>query len=344
MGVEYFVVIGIGAMFLLIISFLLAFNISQRKKLQYHKDLQTLHDEQKQMLLQQNILLEQKVSERTSELFQKKQALEHTLDELKSTQAQLIHREKLASLGEITAGIAHEIQNPLNFINNFSDVNKELVEELKAEKAKAITERDEKLEEELLNNIKDNAEKISHHGKRADAIVKVMQHHSRSSAGEKELTDINALVSDFLKLSYDGLRTKDKSFNSRMVTDFDDAIDKIRVIPQEMGRVLLNLYNNAFYAVTERKNLNIEGYEPTVSVSTRKLDKFIEIKVKDNGTGIPEEKLDKIFQPFFTTKPTGRGTGLGLSLSYDIIKIHDGKITVQSKEHDYTEFIISLPE
>ena len=344
MGVEYFTVIGIGAMFLLTISFLLAFNISQRKKLQYHRDLQALHDEQKQMLLQQNVLLEQKVSERTSELFQKKQALEQTLDELKSTQAQLIHREKLASLGEITAGIAHEIQNPLNFINNFSEVNKELVEELAAEKAKAITERNEKLEEELLNSIKDNEDKISHHGRRADAIVKIMQQHSRSSAGEKEPTDINILVSESLKLSYDGLRTKDKNFNAAIVTSFDENADKIRIIPQEIGRVFLNLYNNAFYAVTEKKNLNIEGYQPTIWVSTKKLGKFIEIKIKDNGTGIPKQKIDKIFQPFFTTKPTGRGAGLGLSLSYDIIKIHGGKITVQSRENEYTEFIMSIPE
>jgi two-component system, NtrC family, sensor kinase len=266
-----------------------------------------------------------------------------TLTELKQTQAQLIQSEKMASLGQLTAGIAHEIQNPLNFINNFSDLNKELVEDMLTEKSKAISERDEKLEEELLKNIKDNEEKINQHGRRADAIVKGMLQHSRPSSGEKELTDINALAGEFLKLSYHGLRAKDKSFNATMITAFDDAVDKIRIAPQEIGRVLLNLYNNAFYAVTEKKNLNIEGYEPTVSVSTKKLDKFIEIRIRDNGTGVPKEKLNKIFQPFFTTKPSGEGTGLGLSLSYDIIKVHDGEIAVQSQEGDYTEFIVSLP-
>ncbi len=266
-----------------------------------------------------------------------------TLVELKRTQAHLVQSEKMASLGQLTAGIAHEIQNPLNFINNFSDLNKELVEDMLAEKGKAISERDEKLEEELLKNLKDNEEKINQHGRRADAIVKGMLQHSRPSSGEKEVTDINALASEFLKLSYHGLRAKDKSFNATMIATFDDAVGKIRIAPQEIGRVLLNLYNNAFYAVTEKKNLNIEGYDPTVSVSTKKLDKFIEIKIRDNGTGIPKEKLDKIFQPFYTTKPSGEGTGLGLSLSYDIIKVHDGEIAVQSQEGDYTEFIVSLP-
>src|SRR6185312_5649310 len=191
--------------------------------------------------------------------------------------------------------------------------------------------------DEVLNDIKANAGKINYHGKRADAIVKGMLQHSRSSSGEKELTDINALAGEFFKLSYHGLRAKDKNFNATMITDFDDAIDKIRIAPQEIGRVLLNLYNNAFYAVTEKKDLNIEGYEPTVWVSTKKLGKFIEIKIRDNGTGIPKGKLDKIFQPFYTTKPSGEGTGLGLSLSYDIIKVHDGEIAVQSQEGDYTE-------
>jgi len=265
------------------------------------------------------------------------------LTELKQTQAQLIQSEKMASLGQLTAGIAHEIQNPLNFINNFSDLNKELVEDMLSEKAKPISERDEKLEEELLNNIKDNEEKINLHGRRADAIVKSMLQHSRPSSGEKDLTDINALAGEFLKLSYHGLRAKDKSFNATMTTTFDEAVGKIRIAPQEIGRVLLNLYNNAFYAVTEKKNFNIEGYEPTVSASTKKLEKTIEIRIRDNGTGIPKDKLDKIFQPFFTTKPSGEGTGLGLSLSYDIIKVHDGEIAVQSQEGEYTEFIISLP-
>jgi len=268
---------------------------------------------------------------------------ERALRDLQATQKQLIQSEKMASLGQLTAGIAHEIQNPLNFINNFSDLNKELVEDMLSEKAKPISERDEKLEEELLNNIKDNEEKINLHGRRADAIVKSMLQHSRPSSGEKDLTDINALAGEFLKLSYHGLRAKDKSFNATMTTTFDEAVGKIRIAPQEIGRVLLNLYNNAFYAVTEKKNFNIEGYEPTVSASTKKLEKTIEIRIRDNGTGIPKDKLDKIFQPFFTTKPSGEGTGLGLSLSYDIIKVHDGEIAVQSQEGEYTEFIISLP-
>ncbi|KAA9034456.1 tetratricopeptide repeat protein [Ginsengibacter hankyongi] len=266
-----------------------------------------------------------------------------TLAELKQTQAQLIQSEKMASLGQLTAGIAHEIQNPLNFINNFSDLNKELVDDLLSEKSKALSDRNEKLEEELLKNIKDNEEKINQHGRRADAIVKGMLQHARPSSGEKELTDINMLAGEFLKLSYHGLRAKDKSFNVTIVTDFDEAVGKIQIAPQEIGRVLLNLYNNAFYAVTEKKNLKIEGYEPTVSVSTKRRDKYIEIKIKDNGTGIPKDKLDKIFQPFYTTKPSGEGTGLGLSLSYDIMKVHEGEIAVQSLEGDYTEFIISLP-
>lgn len=265
-----------------------------------------------------------------------------TLTELKRTQAHLVQSEKMVSLGQLTAGIAHEIQNPLNFINNFSELNKELVEEILTENAKPTSERDERLEEDLLKSLKENEDKIYQHGRRADAIVKGMLQHSRASSGEKELTDINALADEFLKLSYHGLRAKDKSFNATMITGFDGDIGKIRIAPQEIGRVLLNLYNNAFYAVTEKKNLNMEGYEPTVWVSTKKLYKFVEIRIRDNGTGIPKEKLDKIFEPFFTTKPSGEGIGLGLSLSYDIIKVHEGEITVQSKEGN-TEFVITLP-
>jgi two-component system, NtrC family, sensor kinase len=265
-----------------------------------------------------------------------------TLTELKRTQAHLVQSEKMVSLGQLTAGIAHEIQNPLNFINNFSELNKELVEEILTENAKPTSERDERLEEDLLKSLKENEDKIYQHGRRADAIVKGMLQHSRASSGEKELTDINALADEFLKLSYHGLRAKDKSFNATMITAFDGDIGKIRIAPQEIGRVLLNLYNNAFYAVTEKKNLNMEGYEPTVWVSTKKLYKFVEIRIRDNGTGIPKEKLDKIFEPFFTTKPSGEGIGLGLSLSYDIIKVHEGEITVQSKEGN-TEFVITLP-
>jgi signal transduction histidine kinase len=249
----------------------------------------------------------------------------------------------MASLGELTAGIAHEIQNPLNFVNNFSDVNKELLEELKAERLKQNAERDKQTEDELINNVIANEQKINHHGKRADAIVKGMLQHSRVSTGQKEPTDINALADEYLRLSYHGLRAKDKSFNAEMKTDFDSSIGKINIIPQDIGRVFLNLFNNAFYAVNEQKNRNPDSYKPTVSVATKKFDDKIQIVVKDNGNGIPQKIVDKIFQPFFTTKPTGEGTGLGLSLAYDIVKAHGGELKVESKEGEGSEFIIQLP-
>ncbi len=266
-------------------------------------------------------------------------ALQKTLTDLKSTQSQLIQSEKMASLGELTAGIAHEIQNPLNFVNNFSEVNNEMVEEVKEEINKGNYDE----AKVILNDIKENSEKINHHGKRADAIVKGMLQHSRSSSGVKEPADINALCDEYLRLSYHGLRAKDKSFNATMKTNFDNSIGNINIIPQDIGRVLLNLINNAFYAVTEKKNSGIAGYESTVSVSTKKINNKVEISVKDNGNGIPEQVKEKIFQPFFTTKPTGQGTGLGLSLSYDIIKTFGGEIEVETKEHEGTEFIIHLP-
>ncbi len=263
--------------------------------------------------------------------------LETTLNNLKSTQAQLIQSEKMASLGELTAGIAHEIQNPLNFVNNFSEVNKELVDEIKNEnnidEIKAISD-----------DIKQNNEKILFHGKRADAIVKGMLQHSKQTKGIKEPTNINALCDEYLRLSYHGLRAKDKSFNADFKTDFDDSIDKINIVPQDIGRVLLNLYNNAFYAVNEKQKASDENYKPTVSIQTKKENNNVHITVSDNGNGIPQNIIDKIFQPFFTTKPTGQGTGLGLSLAYDIItKEHNGTIKVESKEGEGTTFIIQLP-
>jgi signal transduction histidine kinase len=257
----------------------------------------------------------------------------------KSTQAQLIQSEKMASLGELTAGIAHEIQNPLNFVNNFSEVNKELIDEMQQE----IDKGNYTDAKEISNDIKENEDKIIHHGKRADAIVKGMLQHSRTSTGKKELTNINALADEYLRLSYHGLRAKDKEFNAEMKTDFDKSIGNINIIPQDIGRVLLNLYNNAFYAVTEKKKQQPEGYEPVVSVSTKKINDKIEIRVKDNGNGIPQKVVDKIFQPFFTTKPSGQGTGLGLSLSYDIVKTHGGEIKVETKEGEGSEFIIQMP-
>jgi two-component system NtrC family sensor kinase len=302
---------------------------SLRQKL---TEVEQLSNEKQQILSSQNEILEEQVTERTAELNQ-------SLENLKSAQAQLIQSEKMASLGELTAGIAHEIQNPLNFVNNFSEVNTELIDELQTELKAGNTED----VFAISNDIKDNEEKILHHGKRAEAIVKGMLQHSRASTGKKESTDINALADEYLRLSYHGMRAKDKNFNADFKTDFDESIGKINVVPQDIGRVLLNLFNNAFYAVGERRKVEGVGYEPVVSVSTKKMDEKIEMRVKDNGTGIPQKVVDKIFQPFFTTKPTGQGTGLGLSLSYDIItKEHNGTIRVESKEGEGSEFVIQL--
>jgi two-component system, NtrC family, sensor kinase len=265
--------------------------------------------------------------------------IERAFADLKFTQAQLIQSEKMASLGELTAGIAHEIQNPLNFVNNFSEVSKELIGEMNEELAVGNNQ----LANEIAEDIKQNLEKINFHGKRAADIVKGMLQHSRTSSGQKEPTDVNALAGEFLRLAYHGLRTKDKSFNARMNTDFDETIGNINIIPQDIGRVILNLITNAFYVVDEKKKLLKDGYEPAVSVSTKKMNNQISISVKDNGNGIPKHILDKIFQPFFTTKPTGQGTGLGLSLSYDMVKAHGGGLKVETKEGEGSEFIIQLP-
>jgi signal transduction histidine kinase len=252
----------------------------------------------------------------------------------------------MASLGELTAGIAHEIQNPLNFVNNFSEVSNELIDEMNTE----IDKGDLEEAKAIAAGIRQNLEKINHHGKRADAIVKGMLQHSRSSSGAKELTDINALADEYLRLSYHGLRAKDKAFNATLQTEFDERIGKINIIPQDMGRVFMNLISNAFYAVNEKSKQKIAGYEPTVVVSTKKIGDQVEISVADNGNGIPQQILDKIFQPFFTTKPTGQGTGLGLSLSYDIVKAHGGELsvknpseTLENKQGEGSEFIIVLP-
>ena len=266
--------------------------------------------------------------------------LENTLSELKSTQAQLIQSEKMASLGELTAGIAHEIQNPLNFINNFSEVNTELLEEMNEEINKGNMDEVKSIAKDVI----DNEEKINHHGKKADAIVKSMLQHSRISSGQKEPTDINALVDEYLRLAYHGMRAKNKLFNVSVRTDFESGIGNINIVRQEIGRVILNLINNAFYVVDEKKRSGIENYEPIVSVSTKKTNGKVEIRVADNGNGIPQKVLDKIFQPFFTTKPTGQGTGLGLSLSYDIVKAHGGELKVETKEGAGSTFFIQLPQ
>jgi len=290
-----------------------------------------------------NLKLEQQVAQRTSEL-------QDSLYKLTSTQKQLIQSEKMASLGELTAGIAHEIQNPLNFVNNFSELNKELLVELKDEIRKGNLGEVDAIADDIISN----EEKINHHGKRADGIVKGMLQHSQSSSSAKEPTDINALADEYLRLAYHGLRAKDKNFNATLKTDFDPSVGKIDIIPQDIGRVFLNLINNAFYAVNERSKEAVKGYVPEVTISTRlstasenssirQSANSIIISVKDNGNGIPQKILDKIFQPFFTTKPTGQGTGLGLSLSYDIVKAHGGELKVETKEGEGSEFVIQLP-
>ena len=274
------------------------------------------------------------VVQRTAELTKQKEELQHALDELKTTQNQLIQSEKMASLGELTAGIAHEIQNPLNFVNNFSEVNKELIEELKEAQEKG----DQDSVEAITKDILENEDKIMHHGKRAEDIVKSMLQHSRTSTGKKEPADINSLADEYLRLAYHGFRAKDKSFNANFKAVLADDLPKINIIAQDIGRVILNLVNNAFQSV---KDVD----KPEVVVTTRHGAKGLEISVKDNGPGIPEEIKDKIFQPFFTTKPTGKGTGLGLSLSYDIItKGHSGQLKVESTKGEGATFTIILPK
>jgi len=311
----------------------------QKKALDIEKIKTKEEEEKRKVMTSLKAELEVQVAQRTAELTRQKEELQQTLEELKSTQAQLIQSEKMASLGELTAGIAHEIQNPLNFVNNFSEVNTELIAEMKAEIDKGNIDE----VKAIANDIADNEQKINHHGKRADAIVKGMLQHSRASTSVKEPTSINALADEYLRLAYHGLRAKDKSFNATMKTNYDESIPNINIIPQDIGRVFLNLYTNAFYAVTEKKKQMGDGYEPTVSVITKKTRQKVLISVKDNGNGIAQKSLDKIFQPFFTTKPTGQGTGLGLSLSYDIVKAHGGEIKVDTKEGEGSEFIIQLP-
>jgi signal transduction histidine kinase len=284
-----------------------------------------------------------KIRKKQKEIEQSRKELQKSLENLKATQAQLIHAEKMASLGELTAGIAHEIQNPLNFVNNFSEVSVDLVGEMNEELESGNTEE----VTAIAADLKQNLEKINHHGQRASSIVKGMLEHSRAGDGHKEPTDINALADEYFRLAYHGLRAKDKSFNADFKSDFDEGLPIIDLVPQDVGRVLLNLINNAFYAVHQKtlSGLDSQGtYKPLVTITTKNLGDKIEISVEDNGNGIPESVKEKIFQPFFTTKPTGQGTGLGLSMSYDIItKGHGGTIKVNSKPGKGTEFIIQLP-
>ena len=314
----------------------LHFRVIEVEKLSH--EMVASEKEKQQILGAQNETLEKQVADRTI-------ALTRSLSELKEAQTTLIQREKMASLGELTAGIAHEIQNPLNFVNNFSEVNEELIEEMEQEMSKGNLEN----ARSIASAIKQNFEKINQHGKRADAIVKGMLQHSRS-AGIKEPADINALVDEYFRLSYHGLRAKDKSFNAITSTDLDPEAGKISISRQDLGRALLNLINNAFHAVIDKQRLlremntgDIIKYEPKVTVSTRRTVESVEITVRDNGPGIPPKAFDKIFQPFFTTKPAGQGTGLGLSISYDIVRAHGGEIKVKSMENEGTVFTISLP-
>ncbi len=280
---------------------------------------------------------------------EQKAKAEDALTELQVTQKQLIQSAKMASLGELTAGIAHEIQNPLNFVNNFSEVSVELLGELREGTVNKLTASEKAEASEIINDLAANLKKISDHGKRADSIVKGMLQHSHVSANKKEPTDINALSDEYLRLSYHGLRAKDNTFNISIETSFDNNIEKLLIVPQDIGRVLLNIYNNAFYSVHQKTKLNIEGYEPKLWLTTKGIVKNGELKaahiyIRDNGMGIPDKILNKIYQPFFTTKPAGQGTGLGLSLSYDLItNEHQGQLNVETKEGEYAEFIIELP-
>jgi len=315
---------------------------SQKKTLEKERLLREEEERAKRLIEAQNVELERLVAERTAALTHQAEELRGALTDLKTTQNQLIQSEKMASLGELTAGIAHEIQNPLNFVNNFAEVSAELVTELEEERAGAT--RDPGLEAELLADLKQNLVKISQHGGRAASIVRGMLEHSRQSAGERVPTDLNQLADEYLRLAYHGLRAKDKTFNATLQPDFAPDLPPVEVVGPDLGRVLLNLLTNAFYAVRQRQQRGEAGYVPTVGLRTRRVGEQVEIRVSDNGTGMPAAVQAKIFQPFFTTKPTGEGTGLGLSLSYDIVtKGHGGTLLVESREGEGTEFFISLP-
>jgi signal transduction histidine kinase len=280
------------------------------------------------------------LAQQKAETEKQREIAEQALQDLKTTQAQLIEREKMASLGELTAGIAHEIQNPLNFINNFSEVNAELAEEIEENFSHGNVETVRM----LIGALKENSLKIAQHGKRAEMIVKSMLEHSRNTKEDKQATDINALVDEYLHLTYLGMRAREKSFHATLQTHYEPSTGMVKVLPQDLGRVLINLFNNAFYAVSEKKKQTGSAFEPVVTVTTKRTGNRVEILIGDNGTGIPEKVAAKIFQPFFTTKPAGQGTGLGLSLSYDIItKGHGGDIKMQTKAGEFTSFVISLP-
>jgi two-component system NtrC family sensor kinase len=337
-----------ATMFAWIFCFVIWFYVRKQQRVLAQERRDRLRDEE--IAREQKQSLEYLVAERTQELTQQKEELQKAIEELKSTQSQLIQSEKMASLGELTAGIAHEIQNPLNFVNNFSEVSVELCQELEDEIDKTgIEENDKDYIKGIISDLSQNQQKITHHGKRADSIVKGMLQHSRASSGEREPMEVNALADEYMRLAYHGLRAKDKEFNAALVTDFDPTIGTVNVLPQDLGRVFLNLFTNAFYAVAEKKRkLTEDGqlgdYKPEVKISTKKFDNKLYIRVSDNGTGMPEHVKAKIFQPFFTTKPTGQGTGLGLSMSYDIITNgHGGALEVDTIDGEKTEFRITIP-
>ncbi len=345
-SLQYRVIIGISAMVLLFVSFLVAFISSQRKKLQYHKEMQAVQAAQQTALTEQNLLLEQRVRERTTEITRQAETLQQTLNELKASQQQLIQKEKMASLGEMIAGIAHEIQNPLNFVNNFSEINIEMLSEINETLAQqALPDSLVAYINPVMNDLASNLEKISLHGKRADNIVKNMLQHSQGRSGTMELTELNALVDEYVKLSYYGFRSKNKTFNCKIECSFDENVNSVYLIPQDIGRIMVNICTNAFYALSEKANHEpptAAGFEPLLIVNTfKERDKAV-IIIRDNGTGISEKHIDKIFQPFFTTKATGGNTGLGLSLSYDMVKAHQGNMEVKSTEGVFTEFRIEL--
>ncbi|ACT92361.1 sensor histidine kinase [Dyadobacter fermentans] len=345
---EYDDFFGMAILFAWLFCFVIWIYAKKQQKVLAQERRDRIRDEE--IAREQRQSLEYLVAERTHELTQQKEELQKAIEELKATQNQLIQSEKMASLGELTAGIAHEIQNPLNFVNNFSEVSVELCQELEEEIEKTgIADDDKDYIKGIIADLSQNQQKITHHGKRADSIVKGMLQHSRVSSGEKEPVEVNALADEYMRLAYHGLRAKDKEFNAALVTDFDPTIGTVNVLPQDLGRVFLNLFTNAFYAVSEKKRRLSEAgqlgdYKPEVRISTKKFDNKLYIRVSDNGTGMPEHVKAKIFQPFFTTKPTGQGTGLGLSMSYDIITNgHGGVLEVDTVEGEKTEFRITIP-
>ncbi|GGM92038.1 hypothetical protein GCM10010967_26320 [Dyadobacter beijingensis] len=345
---KYDEIFGMTILFAWIFCFVIWFYARKQQKVLMQEREDRLREEK--LAQEQKLSLEYLVAERTQELTQQKEELQKAIEELKATQNQLIQSEKMASLGELTAGIAHEIQNPLNFVNNFSEVSVELCQELEEEIDKVdISDEDKDYIKGIIGDLSQNQQKITHHGKRADSIVKGMLQHSRASSGEKEPVDVNALADEYMRLAYHGLRAKDKEFNAALTTDFDASIGTVNVLPQDLGRVFLNLFTNAFYAVAEKKRKLTEAgqlgdYKPEVKISTKKFDNKLYIRVSDNGIGMPDHVKAKIFQPFFTTKPTGQGTGLGLSMSYDIITNgHGGVLEVDTIEGEKTEFRLTIP-